>query len=266
MSVPGKVDGPTTSTVERAIDILDAFTLRTPDLGLKDISEATGLHKATALRLLKTLTVRGLINRHPVTGRYALGFRLISMAEIARGQSGLVSQALPLMRATRDELNETVFLSVRVGDSRVDIEQVEGLQETRQIRPLGHEAALYAGASSKLFLAYTADDEIDAYLERTPLISQTSRTITDPETFKEEIQKIRRAGYSESFDESNSGGASVSAPIIDAAGEIIAAITITVPKSRFTPALRKQAIPALQNAAEKISTNLGGGARLRQKR
>jgi DNA-binding IclR family transcriptional regulator len=246
------------STVLRAIDLLEAFTAHAPALSLKDISEITGLHKATALRLLKTLAVRGFVNKDPLTSRYSLGFKLLSMAEIAKGESVLVSQALPALRKVRDALDETVFISVRVGDHRIDIEQVEGLQETRQVKRLGQEYPLYAGAPSKLLLAWMSDPEIENYLARTPLKPFTPRTIVDPIALRAEVAKIRKLGYSEGSDETRSGGASASAPITRPDGGILAAVTLTAPRHRFTAALRKKSIVAIQDAAQEISSNLSG--------
>ena|SRR5437868_9539013 len=109
------------SSLDRAIDILEAFSLRRPELGLKEIAAATGLHKATAFRLLAGLCRRGLVIKHGATGAYRLGFKLIGLAEIAKVPGGLVAEALPVMRALRDALDETVYLSVRAGDWRVDL-------------------------------------------------------------------------------------------------------------------------------------------------
>ena len=63
------------STLDRAIDVLEAFSHKSPELSLKQIAARTGLHKATAFRLVTTLSRRGLVIKHPITGRYRLGPR-----------------------------------------------------------------------------------------------------------------------------------------------------------------------------------------------
>src|SRR5690242_3895651 len=58
------------STVERALDVLRTFTHRAPELSLTDIATETGLHKATAFRLLATLCRNGMTMKNPRTGLY----------------------------------------------------------------------------------------------------------------------------------------------------------------------------------------------------
>ena len=65
--------------LDRAIDILEAFTPQRRDLNIREIVEATGLNRSTAIRLAANLERRGLLQRHPTTGRYRLGHRLFEM-------------------------------------------------------------------------------------------------------------------------------------------------------------------------------------------
>lgn len=249
------------STLDRAIDVLEAFSHRSPELSLKQIAARTGLHKATAFRLVTTLSRRGLMIKHPITGRYRLGFELISLAEIAKGQTSLVAEALPVMRQVRDHLNETVFLCVRVGDHRMDIEQVEGLQNIRRVLTLGEQKSLYAGAGSKVLLAAMSDEAIAAYLGRTKLVALTRTTPTTAKAVCSEIQAIRRQGYAEGWDERDSGGAGAAAPIFGPSGEAIGALAIAVPTSRYSVALKKKTIAAVTKGAAAISDRLGASRR-----
>jgi DNA-binding IclR family transcriptional regulator len=249
------------STVDRAIDVLEAFSHKSPELSLKQIAARTGLHKATAFRLVTTLVRRGLMIKHPLTGQYRLGFELISLAEIAKGQTSLVAEALPVMRQVRDQLNETVFLCVRVGDHRVDIEQVEGLQNIRRVLTLGEQKSLYAGAGSKVLLAAMADDAIAAYLGRTKLVALTKTTPTTGKAVWTEIHAIRRQGYAEGWDERDSGGAGAAAPIFGPSLEAVGALAIAVPTSRYSAALKKKTIVAVTKGAAAISLRLGAPPR-----
>lgn len=245
------------STLDRAIDVLVAFSHKSPELSLKQIAARTGLHKATAFRLVTTLCRRGLMIKHPISGAYRLGFELISLAEIAKGRTSLVADALPVMRQVRDELNETVFLSVRVGDHRVDIEQVEGLQNIRRVLTLGEPKSLYAGAGSKVLLAAMSDAEVAAYLGRTKLVAHTKTTPTTGKAVLAQIAAIRRQGYAEGWDERDSGGAGAAAPIFGPSADVIGALAIAVPTSRYNPALKKKTVAAVTQGAAAISDRLG---------
>ena len=87
------------STVTRALDVLQAFTYQRPERSLTEIAAATGLHKATAFRLLTTLSARGMTIKDPRTGMYRLGFALIALSEVAKTSTGFVAQARPFMRS-----------------------------------------------------------------------------------------------------------------------------------------------------------------------
>ena len=80
------------STVERALDVLRAFTHRQPELSLTDIAAMTGLHKATVFRLLATLCKGGMTMKNPRTGLYRLGFAVIAMSEVAKTSTGFVTR------------------------------------------------------------------------------------------------------------------------------------------------------------------------------
>jgi DNA-binding IclR family transcriptional regulator len=245
------------SSLDRAIDILEAFTQRRPELGLKEIAAATGLHKATAFRLLAALCRRGLVLKHAETGSYRLGFRVIGLAEIAKASGGLAAEALPVMRTLRDALEETIFLSVRAGDWRIDLEQVAGLQSLRRVLVMGEPKSLHAGAASKLLLADMSDAEIAGWLARADLARFTKTTLTSPAALKREIAAIRRQGFAEGWDERNSGGAGVAAPLFGPSGTLLGALSAAIPTSRYAPELKRRTQALVREAAATISRRLG---------
>src|SRR3954447_22246545 len=102
----------TVSAVDRALNILHAFSHQRPELSVTDVAAITTLHKATAFRLLATLCSRGMVTKNPETGLYRLGFAVIARSEVAKTSTGFVSHARTYMRRIRDELNETVYIAV----------------------------------------------------------------------------------------------------------------------------------------------------------
>ena len=165
----------------------------------------------------------------------ALDSSLVRLADIRRRQSNVHDVALPVMREIRNEVNETVILSVRSGDFRVHIDFVEGLHPMRRMADLGVRAPLYAGAASKVLLAGMEDDEIEDYLKRTELTAFQETTITDPTVLWRDIRSIRKRGYAESKGELFPGGGALAAPIKDFTGNTVAVIDILTPEHRYTP-------------------------------
>ena len=160
----------------------------------------------------------------------------------------------------RDSLDETAYLSVRVGDTRIDVEQIESLQSVRRVMSLGVPKELYAGCASRVLLAAMDDAAIDGYLERTRLVAFTKHTLTDRAKLLGTLARTRKLGYAEGWDERNSGGAGVAAPIFGARNEVVAAIAVGAPTHRYDAVLRDRAVEAVVAAARSVSRALGQSA------
>jgi len=243
--------------LSRAIDILCAFGHARPSMGLAEIVQAVRLPKTTVFRVLSSLVERGFCQWDAQAGKYSLGFELLRLADIRRRQSNFHDVALPVMREIRNEVNETVILSVRSGDSRVHIDFVEGLHPMRRMADLGVHAPLYAGAASKVLLAGMEDDQIEAYLKRTKLKAFQESTITDPAILWREIRLLRKRGFAESKGELFPGGGALAAPIKDYSGATVAVMDILTPAHRYTAAHRDRCIGLLLEGAQRASERLG---------
>lgn len=245
------------TAVDRAIDVLNCFSGDEPELTLARITILSALPKPTVFRLLKTLARRGLVTQRVPSGTYVLGHALIGMSEIAKLRNGVVAAALPALRRLREMLNETAYLSVRVGDARIDVEQFESTQSVRRVMTLGDPKELYAGCASRVLLAGMSDDEIDAYLKRTKLVAFGRYTLTDANRLRASVAKTRKLGYAEGWDERNSGGAGIAAPIYGPRNDVLAAIAVGSPTHRFDAGLRERAVRAVLAAAADVSRELG---------
>lgn len=246
------------NVLDRAVAILKTFQ-DGPSLSLSEIAARADLHVSTCLRLLSTLRHHGLVARDEDSGRYRLGYQLLALAEATRGSSGLVEAALPVMRELSRQFNETVAISIRSGDSRVDLEQVIGQQAVRRVITLGVEKPLYAGAASRVLLSGLSAAELDGYLSRVPLTKLATQTITDPDALRASLDQIRAEGVAlsvrEQFDDS---GAGVVAPVRGPRGEVVAALGVSVPQFRYTPEMAARLVPAVKDAARQVSQAIGG--------
>ncbi len=263
---PGGQEAPrpnryTIEAVDRAIDVLMAFSHSEPSLTLGGVVSKTGLPKSTVFRMLSTLCARSLCHHDPVQGLYSLGYELLKMADIRRSQININRMAIAEMETLRDVSNETIVLSVRDGDFRINIDYVESLAPVRRVPEPGRRAPLYVGAASKMFLACMSDVEIDDYLERTRLEPIQPGTITNPDKLREVVATIRRLGYSESRGEQTPQGYAIAAPIRDHAGEAVAVISVSYVKNRFTPDIRKKSIAMLLEVTDRLSLHLGAPER-----
>jgi len=244
----------TVLSVDRAAAILKAFTSEHPALTLQEVSVRTGLHKVTAFRFLAALERTGFISKS-ASGKYGLGYAVINLAEVAsKAQSPLRESALPVMHRMRDSLGESVSLDVRAGDFHYRIERVEQLDGPVAPRlPLAIPLPLYAGTAGRALLAALPDSQLDEYLGRTKLEKVTPSTVSDPVKLRAEIKKIRRKGYSETFEGRNSAVASVSAAILDDSGTALGTLSVSVPAYRYAPTLRKRSVAAVLQGVRELS-------------
>ena len=247
--VAGKADGYNITAVERALDVLDAFRTHGGELTLVEVTRATGLHKPTAFRVLATLKNRGMVIKSEQTGLYRLGYTVVALAESAKSVGGLLVEARPVMRALRARLRHTVYISVREGDERVDIEQMEGLGEVRRVIAVGQPRPMHVGAPSKALCAWMQEKDLKALLLRTVPGS------FDRDEFLREMATVRRSGYARSRNVQNA--TAISAPIRNSAGEVIAAFTVSVPITAFFE-LRQQVISGVTEGAASVSRALSG--------
>jgi len=241
----------------RAINVLSVFGHARPQLGLSEIVAEVRLPKTTVFRLLSSLVERNFCEFDSQTGKYSLGFELVRLADIRRRQTNVHDVAIPVMRDIRNEVNETVILSVRSGDFRVHIDFVEGLHPMRRMADLGVRAPLYAGAASKVLLAGMEDEDIESYLARTELTAFQKTTITDKNMLWREIRAIRKRGYAESKGEIFPGGGALAAPLKDFSEKTVAVMDILTPEHRYTPQHRERCIALLLNGARRGSERLG---------
>jgi len=241
----------------RAINVLSVFSHARPQLSLSEIVQAVRLPKTTVFRLLSSLVERDFCEFDSQSGKYSLGFELVRLADIRQRQTNVHDAAIPVMRDIRNEVNETVILSVRSGDFRVHIDFVEGLHPMRRMADLGVRAPLYAGAASKVLLAGMEDEEIEAYLARTELTPLQKTTITDTNVLWREIRAIRKRGYAESKGEIFPGGGALAAPLKDFAGRTVAVMDILTPEHRYTSQHRERCITLLLDGARRGSQRLG---------
>jgi DNA-binding IclR family transcriptional regulator len=239
--------------VERALDLLSAFTREEPRHGLAELSRRTGLTKPTVLRLIDPLLARGLVHRTD-EGDYTMGAAVLRLASAC--EPDLRERATPILRKLRDELGETAIASIRAGDDRVHVAVVESQHPYRRSSYPGDRAALYLGSASKVLMAAMTDDEIRAYARRIPLQLHTGEVLSVDELLRQ-VNVVRAQGWSDLVDQRNVGGASVAAPVLDHHGVVVAALHVSIPLTRYSPEARDRALTAVLAAAAELSSRLG---------
>lgn len=243
--------------VGRALDVLMLFVRSKADtLGVTEIADELGVSKAAVHRILSTFRNRGFIELDEAVHRYRLGPEILVLGLSYLDRLDLRTVARPLMADLVARTKETVTLSVRIGWTRVYVDQVLPERDIKMMVQLGKPFPLHAGASSKALLAFMPEAEAERYLREHHLDALTARTVTDPKRLALDLESIREKGYAVSFGERDTGAASVAAPVFDHDGVVQGVISVSGPLDRFSTGV-EQSSEALVSTARDISWRLG---------
>lgn len=243
-------------SVRRAAALLKVFDNGPTELSVSELSRKTRLHKSTASRLLATMEREGLLERVPGTEKYRLGFMLVRLAGQVTHFGDIRAAALPLLLELAERARETAILAVRDGDQVMNVEQAHGPHLVRDANWVGRRTPLTCVANGKALLAFQPADEIERILAR-PLPRFTDRTIVDPARLRADLALTRERGYALAIGEIEEGLYGVAAPVRDAQGAVLAAVSISGPAYRVTPDRLPKLGALAIDAAARLSNRLG---------
>jgi len=247
----------TLGAVEKALHLLNLFGQSTQQVQtLTELTRSSGLNKATCYRILSSLRAYGLVDREG--DGYRLGFHLLELAARTKEQIPALNVGLPLMDRLHDEVNQSVQLVVRSAHDGVYVEVLPDSAHTKlYIRP-GRRAPLYAGASTRLLLAALPDDEVLSVLREIEPVQLTSETPITESAIMAKVRDVRSTWFSLSLAELEPYSAELAAPLFDASGQIIAALSVAGTEADYArhETLRRLIVP-LDATALSISRLLG---------
>jgi IclR family transcriptional regulator, acetate operon repressor len=250
----GRAMGSVLSTLR----VLEEVAARQP-IGVSELARATGMPKSTVHRCLVTLREAGWLRVvDSDRARWGVTSKPLGIGLAAAGQEGLRDIAQPVLEELRDATDETIHLAVRDGSSLLILLRKDSRQAVRTFVEVGTRAPLHATASGLAILAKMDPAEVGAVLDR-GMERFTPTTIVNRAMLLEEIERTGRRGYA--LNDSawwRPDVSAVAAAIVNAGGRPVAAVTISVPSSRFEqknePMYAKYAV----DAADRISAALRG--------
>ncbi|HWA68091.1 MAG TPA: IclR family transcriptional regulator [Mycobacteriales bacterium] len=225
--------------LDKSVHVLEC--LRPGPASLAELVERAGLSRATTYRLAVALEVHGLVERD-ADGRFTLGPALLDLAANGRPD--------PLLRAAGDVLErlsartqESAQLYRRVGDVRRCVAAAERSSGLRDTVPVGADLPMSAGSAAQVLLAWSTAGEAPPEGAR-----------FSPAT----LAAVRRRGWAASVGEREAGVASVSAPVFDGDGRVVAAVSVSGPIDRLTRTPGRLHAAAVVAAARELSESVGG--------
>lgn len=244
-------------TVDKALKVLDQFSLSKQEIGLSEISRMAGLDKAATRRILVALINHSFIEQSQDTKRYRLGHGFLRLARIREA-------TVPVSRIAKDAVNwlvgvtnETVHASVPGSQGMTSIAH-ELPNRARVVNIVPAQVLNYhATASGLVFLAFATKETADRILslKREKLTPHTTVSKAELKTLTDQF---RSQGYSQTRNTFEDDVASIAMPFFSEPGDPTGSIAIALPASEMTPERCETLIPQLKEAVRRIEQALTG--------
>ncbi|MGW2639455.1 IclR family transcriptional regulator [Streptomyces sp. NPDC001348] len=242
-------------TVDRALSILPLLAEGPADLGR--VADRLGVHKSTAMRLLRTLHEHGLVYRQS-DQRYRLGARLFALAQEAMENLDIREIAHPHLTRLNEACGHTVHLAVYEEGEVLYIDKVDSRYPVRMYSRIGKPVAITVAAVAKLLLADLPEPERRALADKLEYPMYTSRSTPNPTAFLKELEKTREQGWATDLGGHEESINCVAAPIRGADGRVVAAMSVSAPNVVVTADELLTLLPLVRRTADAISGEYSG--------
>ncbi|MEU9979686.1 IclR family transcriptional regulator [Streptomyces sp. NPDC050856] len=242
-------------TVDRALSILPLLAEGPADLG--QVAGRLGVHKSTALRLLRTLHQHGLVHRQQ-DQRYRLGARLFALAQEAFENLDVREIAHPHLVRLNERTGHTVHLAVHEEGEVLYIDKVDSRYPVRMYSRIGKPVAITVAAVAKLLLADLPEAERRALVERLDYPAYTPRSTPNAAAFLAELATVREQGWATDLGGHEESINCVAAPVRGVDGRVVAAMSVSAPNVVVTAEELLALLPLVRRTADAISRDYSG--------
>lgn len=220
-----------TPALVRAFDILDLFVDGHETLTATEVAELTGFPRSSVHELLITLDARDYLDRD-IQGAYSLGSAALRLGNAYAARFDLVEIARDAARTTAARVGETCSVAVLDEDQVFYLAKAEGAESVATVSSIGRRLPAHCTGLGKAMLAALDQNTLHATLPA-ELPALTPNSITDHAALTVELEATRDRGYALEREESQFNLACAAAPIRSAGGDVVAAISISVPLNRW---------------------------------
>jgi IclR family pca regulon transcriptional regulator len=239
----------------RGLAVIRAFGPGAKTMTLTEVAQKTGLTRAGARRILLTLQTLGYVALDARS--FSLTPRVLDLGYSYLSSMPLWEVAQPIMEDLVERVHESVSASVLDGDEIVYVLRVPTHRIMTIGLSIGSRLPAYCTSMGRVLLGALPESELDRVLARTKLAALTRHTETDPRQLRKAILADARRGWSLVDQELEEGLRSISVPLRDSGGQVIAAMNVSGQAARCTVAeMQKTVLPELQGAAARIEQAL----------
>lgn len=244
-------------SVRRAVHILEHILEKDEPVTVAEIVSRLDIPKSTAYDLVRTLVDVGILERADRVGSFFLGRKLFELGMAYKSHIDLMKEGSRVVEELRDLTGETVQLSVLENGMMLVLLKEEGSRPIRIVSRVGSRVPVNWAAAGRLLVSDFDDAALRDLLWRTVQQSPSGKAITDVEQLAAQIRQFRAQGFGTEVNEVNDHAGCVAAPVLDASGHCVAAISVVAPEQRLGAGNRPKLIDAVRDAAARLSRRLG---------
>jgi DNA-binding IclR family transcriptional regulator len=253
---------PYISLVGKIVGIIEALRDAPDGLSLHALAVRTGYVKSSVHRILLSLRRHGYVQQDEPGAPYRLGLKFVAIGRAVNGSITLLDEARPHLRKLVATFHESVYLAVLRDERGVFVDVQETSRDLRLVGPLGAEVHYHATAAGKALAAFLPPERRAALLAALPLPQLTPRTITSRAKVEYEWARVRRLGMASNHEETIIGAVFLAAPVFDVDRQVCAAISLGIPKARFSAALGREMAATLKDTCVRLSETLAAAGYL----
>lgn len=243
--------------VRKALEVLCEFRAEVPAFGASDLSRRLDMPKSTTHNLLRTLESLDFLRQDQADRRYRLGPRVYELGLRFAQETRLVSAALPHLRRLAEDTKETVKLGILSDREVLILAAVESPYQLHTRGDEGRRAPLHCTGLGKAILATLPAEEVREIVARKGLPRLTPHTIVTLPELEEELERIRRDGYTLDREENELGVMCVAAAVEDRTGGSRAALSVSAPTSRMAEDRMRGCSKLVWKSARAVEQALG---------
>ena len=246
------------TTVTKVCRVMQQFQER-QTLGVTDLARRTGLLPSDVHRILTSLRIHHYVCQDPETKRYQLGVAAMRLGLAAFERNLLREKARPILMQLSKRLGATTYLGMldRQRLELIIMDQISGPKEALLPMHPGQTEQLHCTALGKAILANLDRLLLASALQKSGMPKRTCYTITNAAALEQQLEQVRRSGYSVDHEESAKGVCCIGSSIRDISGTVVGAISASMPTSHFLICKEAQLGEILQTSGDNLSAVLG---------
>ena len=215
------------NSVQKALNILNCFSVEQPQLSLAQISSLLSYPKSTTLNIVRTLEHSGYLLKDAVTQNYTLGYKILNLSYLLRSSLPVVQYALPFLEDLQDKTGEIIYLVSYINGQVLYLEGLYPTQRMANYSISGKILPMHCTGCGKAMFSYLPREEQLAIIRRWGLPPKTPNTITTEEALFKEVELIQSRGFAVDLEEETPNVKCVAVPVLNNNGHAVAAISIS---------------------------------------